>query len=74
MAVDESKTAYEGLSAEKIAALDHTSIDLMASTPTAKANMITQAQRLHSDPNLRNKLNEKQINALNRAGLGVNFD
>ncbi len=72
--VDESKTAYEGLSAEKIAALDHTSIDLMASTPTAKANMITQAQRLHSDPNLRNKLNEKQINALNRAGLGVNFD
>ncbi len=65
--------AYEGLSAEKITALDHTSIDIMASTPTAKANMITQAQRLHSDPNLRNKLNENQISALNRAGLGVTF-
>jgi hypothetical protein len=69
-----STKAYEGLSAEKIVGLDHTSIDLMASTPSAKANMKSQAQRIHDDPNLRNKLNEKQRDALNRAGLGLNFD
>ena len=68
-----STSALEGLSAEKIAALDHTSITLAASTPGGLNNLKTHAQQIYNDNNLRNKLNKDQIKALNAAGLGVTF-
>jgi hypothetical protein len=72
--------AFEGLSAEKIAGLDASSIKEMskfhdsgAASPNASLALQKQLSLLQQDPNLRNKLNQKQIDALNADRRGVRF-
>jgi len=64
--------AYEGLSAEKIASLDASSIkelsahhDSSAASAGSSLALQKQLQRIKDDPNLYNKLSQDQIDALN---------
>ncbi|GDX62942.1 hypothetical protein LBMAG34_4760 [Candidatus Saccharibacteria bacterium] len=72
--------AFEGLSAEKIASLDASSIKEMSKYHdpggggAAKSlELQKQLSLLRQDPNLRNKLSQKQIDALNADSRGVRF-
>jgi len=68
--------AYEGISAEKIASLDASSIAEMSryhdSNPGASLALQKQLARLSQDESLRNKLNQKQIEALGRDSRAIN--
>lgn len=76
--------AYEGLSAEKIASLDASSIkelsahhDSSAASAGSSLALEKQLQRIKDDPNLHNKLSQDQIVALNsdsraiKAGISI---